>query len=238
MQNSKLVVILLFTITAYLTVSPQSYCYDVNMLKEHVEECGRECFNIIYTANHKESYCRFHKAFSSEKSDFMGLQGIQQAKSFAVKCIEQYAVEQTEPWLWQVLHCAEQKAAVERLRGNPNDNVAKETYNLMMVNKFQCDPLPSPEEALREHQIYNDSMKKPNLKNPNDGSKIVWAITKANGEIGTIHLGISISDKSFWRYVHGSNQGAEPATAEEESQLNNLLNIWKETGYKSEYFAK
>ena len=72
-------------------------------------------------------------------------------------------------------------------------------------------------------------MEKPTNGSPKDGARIVWVITKHNGpEI--VHLGLSTSDRSYWRYEYGSGRAIEPATGAEEKDLDELKETWKKIG--------
>ncbi|MCP4259991.1 MAG: hypothetical protein GY774_21125 [Planctomycetes bacterium] len=77
-------------------------------------------------------------------------------------------------------------------------------------------------ERISEFQEYWKSMETPEEGSPIDGAKITWLITqhtKDHSPKGTVHLGLSISDKTGWRYEYGSGRGIEPATTEEDIQL-------------------
>jgi hypothetical protein len=200
MGNNNLISALFIFVVASVTASHSAYCQSIGELQKQAEGCGRESYNVIYTAFREESLCK--KKSDSGRCDFLGIGGLTRAKSFTSRCVEKFADEQKKPWFYTVLECEMQHAAAQRFKENPDDLIAKETLHLLMVNKFQCNPLPTPEESLKEQKIHYDSLKTPILVSPRDGAKIVWAITKGGG-IGTIHLGISLSDKSFWRYVYG-----------------------------------
>ena len=79
------------------------------------------------------------------------------------------------------------------------------------------------QERISETQEYWKSMETPKEGSPIDGAKIIWLITQFTENHtpkGTVHLGLSISDKSGWRYEYGSGKGIEPATAKEDFELN------------------
>jgi hypothetical protein len=120
------------------------------------------------------------------------------------------------------------------LEKNPGDAVTKKFLDIMSMVKEPCNPLPTPEEAFKEDQRPKYTFKKPdNIVSPDDGAEIVWLISRGIGN-DTIHLGISLSDKSFWRYVYGSNSGIKPASPEEEKQLLHFMKLWEIYGIEAE----
>ena len=89
------------------------------------------------------------------------------------------------------------------------------------------------DERIRECQAYWLSMELPKGGSPRDGARIVWVITKGSGP-GTVHLGLSRSDRSCWRYEYGSGRGIEPARDEDRKDLDELQETWKKLGTKFE----
>ena len=94
----------------------------------------------------------------------------------------------------------------------------------------------SIEEDIEDYKSYMKSMETPKEGSPNDGAEIHWVITKGIGQgKGTIHLGISKSDNSFWRYEYGSEKGIEPARPNEIEDLKELMRYWKELNTTPDY---
>lgn len=89
----------------------------------------------------------------------------------------------------------------------------------------------------KEHQEYLRSEKEPAGGSPRDGAKIVWVITKPGSKFD-VHLGISTSDGSYWRYEYKSGRGIESATEEDRKALDELNETWKRVGTKIEDFTR
>jgi hypothetical protein len=89
------------------------------------------------------------------------------------------------------------------------------------------------DERVRACQAYWLSMETPKEGSPRDGAKLVWVITRGSGP-GTIHLAVSSSDRSYWRYEYGSNRGIEPATDTDRKDLDELMETWARLGTKLE----
>lgn len=95
----------------------------------------------------------------------------------------------------------------------------------IILDTFWCDLNGKPQritERIAAHQEYWKSMEEPKEGSPIDDAKIRWLITqfpKDNKPKGTVHLGLSVSDKTGWRYEYGSSRGIEPATPEENIEL-------------------
>ncbi len=71
----------------------------------------------------------------------------------------------------------------------------------LILETFWCKLHDQPfkiEDRASESQEYWKSMEKPKGGSPKDGARIAWVITKGSGK-GTVHLGMSISDRSYWR---------------------------------------
>ena len=62
-------------------------------------------------------------------------------------------------------------------------------------------------------------MQTPREGSPIDRAPIAWVITKNPGDKNVVHLGLSVSDKTGWRYEYFSGKGIEPATPEEDVAL-------------------
>ena len=71
----------------------------------------------------------------------------------------------------------------------------------LILETFWCKLHDQPfkiEDRASESQEYWKSMEKTKGGSPKDGARIAWVITKGSGK-GTLHLGMSISDRSYWR---------------------------------------
>jgi hypothetical protein len=88
----------------------------------------------------------------------------------------------------------------------------------------------------KERQEYLQSQKEPAGGSPRDGAKIVWVITKPGSKFD-VHLGISVSDGSYWRYEYKSGRGIELPTDEDRKDLDELKEAWKQIGTKIEDFT-
>jgi hypothetical protein len=91
----------------------------------------------------------------------------------------------------------------------------------IILDTFWCHLKGKPhrlEERITYYQEYWKSMERPKEGSPIDGAKIRWVIIKDSGK-GTVHLGLSVSDKTGWRYEYGSGRGIEPATPKENLKL-------------------
>jgi hypothetical protein len=89
----------------------------------------------------------------------------------------------------------------------------------------------------KEHQEYLRSREAPAEGSPRDGARIVWLITKHPGSEFEVHLGISTSDGSYWRYQYKSGRGIELPTEEDRKDLDELKETWKKIGTKFEDFT-
>lgn len=106
----------------------------------------------------------------------------------------------------------------------------------IILDTFWCKLHNQPfrlKQRIEYYQEYWRSMEEPKGGSPKDGAKIVWVITKGSGK-GVVHLGISISDKSFWRYVYGGDKGIEPATQKDKMELEELIRTWDRLGTRLE----
>jgi len=105
------------------------------------------------------------------------------------------------------------------------------------------------QERIRFYQEYWKAAQKPKGSSPNDGAKIAWVLSQqpieaieamgdqnAEGLKGMLHLGISVSDHSFWRFEYGTGI-IEPAHPEEAKNLTEWLVNYEKTGEEfSKYF--
>ena len=88
----------------------------------------------------------------------------------------------------------------------------------------------------KAHHEYLRSMEDPKGGSPRDGARIVWAVTKPGARFD-VHLGISTSDGSYWRYEYRSGRGIEPAIDVDRKDLDELKETWKRIGTKIEDFT-
>jgi hypothetical protein len=110
----------------------------------------------------------------------------------------------------------------------------------IILDTFWCKLHGQPfrlDERVRHCQAYWLSMETPKDGSPKDGARIPWVISKGSGP-GTIHLGLSTSDRSYWRYDYGSGRGIEPATSEDRKDLDELQETWKRLGTRIEDVLK
>jgi hypothetical protein len=84
-------------------------------------------------------------------------------------------------------------------------------------------------ERVAEFEEYWRSQAEPRGTSPADGARIVWVITLDRRK-GTVHLGLSVSDRSCWRFEYGSDRSIEPARPDEIRQLRELEQTWKRLG--------
>jgi len=101
----------------------------------------------------------------------------------------------------------------------------------IILGTFWCKLNDKPfrlNERIEYYQEYWRSMEKPKGDSPKDGAKINWVATKGKGK-GAVHLGISVSDRSYWRYEYGNDRGIEPAT-EEDTKILDMVMKWRESG--------
>ncbi|MES1195459.1 MAG: hypothetical protein ABUL58_00745 [Steroidobacter sp.] len=62
------------------------------------------------------------------------------------------------------------------------------------------------------------------IRSPKDGAKITWMISEWGPE-HFVHLGVSESDMSYWRYEYASGRGIEPATTDDTEELDKLFTM-------------
>ena len=65
-------------------------------------------------------------------------------------------------------------------------------------------------------RVFQSSDKPPCANSPSDGSQIVWLVYKGKE---SIHLGLSVGDRSAWRWVYAESLEIQPATSEEAKEL-------------------
>jgi len=65
-------------------------------------------------------------------------------------------------------------------------------------------------------RVFQSSGKPPCANSPSDGSQIVWLMYKGTE---SIHLGLSVGDRSAWRWVYAESREIQPATSEEAKEL-------------------
>ena len=87
-----------------------------------------------------------------------------------------------------------------------------------------------------EHAEYLRSMEDPKGGSQRDGARIVWVVTKPGAKFD-VHLGISTSDGSYWRYEYRSGRGIELAAEEDRKDLDELKETWKRLGTRLEDFT-
>ena len=110
----------------------------------------------------------------------------------------------------------------------------------IILRTFWCDLNGEShrlDERIKHYQEYWQSMETPIEGSPKDGAEIDWVITQGEGK-GTIHLGISKSDSSFWRYEYGSGKRIEPARPKEVEDLGDLIETWDYLETTPEYLKK
>ncbi len=95
----------------------------------------------------------------------------------------------------------------------------------IILDTFWCylnDEPQNLQKRISEIQEYWKSMEKPKEGSPIDDATIAWLITlfpQEGRNDRVVHLGLSVSDKTGWRYEYGSGKGIEPATSEEDLEL-------------------
>lgn len=100
----------------------------------------------------------------------------------------------------------------------------------VILDTFWCKLHNQPfrlEERVAYYDEFWRSRQEPTEGSPTDGATIAWGIIQGRGK-GTVHLGISQSDGSYWRYEYGSQRGIEPARPDECESLKDLAEMWKE----------
>ncbi len=65
-------------------------------------------------------------------------------------------------------------------------------------------------------RVFQSSGKPPCANSPSDGSQIVWLMYKGKE---SIHLGLSVGDRSAWRWVYAESLEIQPATSKEAKEL-------------------
>jgi hypothetical protein len=102
----------------------------------------------------------------------------------------------------------------------------------IILNTFWCELHARPfrlDERVQHYQEYWRSMEKPMGGSPKDGARIAWVITKGDGP-GAVHIGMSTSDSSYWRYEYDGGRGIEPAEEEDRKDLDKLIETWRSDG--------
>jgi hypothetical protein len=104
----------------------------------------------------------------------------------------------------------------------------------IILTTFWCKLNNKPyrlQERIKFYQAFWKAGQEPNEKSPIDGANIDWVISQhpegfldalgdknADGLKGWTHLGISVTDQSFWRYEYGIGK-IEPARPGEAKEL-------------------
>lgn len=110
----------------------------------------------------------------------------------------------------------------------------------IILATFWCKLHDKPFELEQRIAYFHEywlSIAQPKETSPRDGAKIAWVIRNGDGK-QAVHLGISISDYSYWRFAYAAKAGIEPATQEESIQLNELRGTWQSQGAKIEDFIR
>ena len=68
---------------------------------------------------------------------------------------------------------------------------------------------------------------RPKGNSPRDGAKIDW-FYQTQDSTGSLHLGVSKSDGSFWRYDRRDGRGIQPARPDEAKMLEDIVRAGKE----------
>jgi len=82
---------------------------------------------------------------------------------------------------------------------------------------------------LRKYYAREEAMKPDGRRSPRDGAEIDWFIGESS-DTGTLYLGVSLSDGSFWRYDYRNRRGVEPARPDESKRLADSLRLEREMG--------
>jgi uncharacterized protein DUF6794 len=80
---------------------------------------------------------------------------------------------------------------------------------------------------LRKYYAREEVMK-PKGRSPRDGAEIDW-FRIMQSRTGTLYLGASLSDGSFWRYDHRNGRGIEPARPAEVKELQEIQEMTKKS---------
>lgn len=103
----------------------------------------------------------------------------------------------------------------------------------IILATFWCKLHDKPfrlKQKIAYYQEYWRKEEKPKATSPKDGAKIAWLITIGGVEGPILHLGISTSDHSYWRYESGTDRGIEPATLKDTKELDDLRKSWQDAG--------
>lgn len=116
--------------------------------------------------------------------------------------------------------------------------------------KLKQKPFPL-QLRVQYYKEYWKAVVPPKVGSPKDGAKVAWVISWHSPKMivgimnhdpeslkGTVHLGISLSDHSFWRYEYGTGREIEPAKPDEAEQLAEWLADWKKKGNDLSGFAE
>lgn len=110
----------------------------------------------------------------------------------------------------------------------------------IILATFWCKLHDKPFELDRRVVYYREywlSMERPKGASPKDGAKIAWVIIQGSGK-KAVHLGISASDNSYWRFAYSVNASIQPANQDEAKKLDELRSSWKSVGAKAEDFIR
>lgn len=110
----------------------------------------------------------------------------------------------------------------------------------IIINTFWSKLNNKPQKIKEKIEFYREywkSQETPKEGSPKDGARISWVITKGSGK-ETVHLGISESDISFWRYAYSKGKGIEPAQPEEIKDIKDLIKTWKELNTTPDFMKK
>ncbi|MBL9169706.1 MAG: hypothetical protein JNN07_18340 [Verrucomicrobiales bacterium] len=119
-------------------------------------------------------------------------------------------------------------------------NVSADDMSSIVLGTFWCKLHDQPfrlEERIASFQANRRSMEKPKGGSPKDGARIEWVVSYGNPST-RVHLGISTSDGSYWRYEYGSGRGIEPTTQIEAQELAELKETWRSLGSTEEILNK
>jgi hypothetical protein len=115
-------------------------------------------------------------------------------------------------------------------------SLSADDMSSIVLETFWCKLHDQPfrlEERIASLQANRRSMEKPKGGSPQDGARIEWVLSYGNPST-RIHLGISTSDGSYWRYEYGSGRGIEPATKAEAQELDEPEETGRSLGTSTE----
>lgn len=110
---------------------------------------------------------------------------------------------------------------VKDFKGCPEDMVCIPHHPKQFLRVHKIQPFNAPQSISIDDPDNSCAGDRPVARSPIDGAEIYWKIKSysSSPKNKTVHLGISESDGSYWRYEYASGRGVEAAHEADRASL-------------------